>query len=141
MLSIIFYIVGGFFGFIFLLIILTILFGKKVEKKWDLEADFLNDKGREIGEFDLELKRYPEEQTDFELVVKFFLRHDALLPGRKIEVSLRDETVMTGAVEKQGVIRLSKEHLVAEITNPAEGDICTVLCDGQEICRAVLRPD
>ena len=141
MLSFIFYVVGGFFGFIFLLLILAILFGNKVERKWDLEADFLNAKGREIGELDLELKRYPKEQTDFELVVKFFLRHDALLPGRTVEVTLNDEIVLTGKVDKQGVIRLSKEHLIAEITNPAEGDLCTVICDGQEISRAALRPD
>ena len=33
MLNIIFYVVTGFFGFIILLILLAVLFGKRVEKK------------------------------------------------------------------------------------------------------------
>ena len=141
MLNIIFYVVVGFFGFVILLVLLTILFGKRAEKKWDLEADFLDPSGKEIGELDIELKRYPEEQTDFQLNVKFSLRHDALRIGRRLEVMLRDETILRGQVKKASQIRLGNEHLVTDIKAPLVGDRCKVFCEGHEICRSELRKD
>ena len=141
MLAIILYAVGGFFGFIFLLFILALIFGKKVEKKWELEADFINSLGKEIGEFEIELKRYPEEQTEFELCAELFLRHDSLRVGRTIEVLLADEPVMRGYVEKHGLIRLGKQNLSADIADPKAGQTCVVRCEGVELCRASLRAD
>lgn len=141
MLSIIFYAIGGFFGFIFLLFILALIFGKKVEKKWELEADFLNSAGKEIGEFEIELKRYPKEQTEFELNAKLFLRHDSLKTGRTIEVLLEGQLVMRGTVQKPGVIRLGNDDLMADITDPKAGLTCIVLCESVELCRAPLRHD
>ena len=34
----------GLIGFIVLLFVLAILFGKRVDKKWEFEANFYNDK-------------------------------------------------------------------------------------------------
>ena len=112
-----------------------------LKKKWDLEADFLDPSGKEIGELDIELKPYPDEQTDFKLNVQFSLRHDALRIGRQLEVTLRDEKIMRGQVAKAGQIRLRNEHLVTDIKAPSVADSCKVFCEGREICRSELRKD
>lgn len=141
MLNFVFYTIFGFFGLIFFIIVIGLIFGKKVDRKWEFEADFINERGREIGEFDIDLKRYPKEQTDYQLVAKMFLRHKSLRVGRKVDVLLDEQTVMHGVVSNEGSIRLGNEHLVAEITDPKAGQVCLVQCEGHELCRALLKPD
>ena len=141
MFDFIIYSIFGFFGFLFLLVILTVIFGKKVDKKWEYEADFKNVRGREIGEFDIELVRYPKQENDYQLKTKLFLRHESLEPGAEVTVVLDDNLVMRGPVASKGLVRLGKEHLVGKVSEPQTGQICLVLCSGQEICRAALHPD
>ena len=106
-----------------------------------MKADFLKAKGRAIGEFQIELKCYPKEQTDFQLYTNFILRHDALLPGRRIEAVLNNESVVRGKIEKRGKLKPCKEHLVTESIDPTDRDRCRVLCEGHAICRTKLGPD
>ena len=97
-----FYIAYGFLGLICLLLILGLIFGKRVIKKWEYEANFYNDKKREIGEFDIEMKKFAKEEGDFELEAKFVLKHIELTMGSNVQVFLEDVLVMEGSVEKEG---------------------------------------
>jgi len=47
----------GFFGLIGLLFLLALIFGKRIVKQWEYEAEFRDGGGREFGEFDIELSR------------------------------------------------------------------------------------
>ena len=81
-------------------------------------------RGREIGEFDIELMRYLEEESDYRLKAKLILRHEPLQAGRDAQVLLNDKLVL------QGMIKLSLNHLVGEIIDPEAGQICLLLCNG-----------
>lgn len=127
------YIVLGFFGFIALLFVLAIVFGKRVEKKWEFEANFYNEKQREIGEFDIEMKKSAKEEADFALEAVFRLKHSDLNSGDVVQVYLEDVLVMEGVVEKEGRIYLQNEHLKSEINDPQEGQVCRVMCSSVEL--------
>ena len=131
----------GFVAFIALLFILAILFGKRVIKKWEFEANFYNDKGKEIGEFDIEMKKYAKEESDFSLEAKLRLKHADLLMGKVVQVFLDDVLVMEGTVEKEGKIWLKNEHLKSDINDPHEGQICRVLCSSVELFSEKLIKD
>ena len=137
--SIITYLIFGFFGLIGLLFLLAIIFGKRVDKKWEYEAKFRDDKKKEIGEFDIELKRY-EGEEDYKLDAKFKLKHTALEIGKVVQVYLNEELVMQGNVTKKGKIYLREDSLVTQIDNPAAGQTCVVNYDGNEIlCEALYK--
>lgn len=135
------YAVLGFFALLGGLFVLALVFGKRIERKWDYEAKFRDARGRELGEFEIELSRIVKEQTDFTLEVKLDLRHPALERGRLVEVHLDDVLLMQGPVLQEGRIRLRGEHLVAEVKSPAAGQVCAVLCDGEELCAERLDAD
>ena len=84
--SIVVYILYGFFGFLLLLFILALLFGKRIKKKWEFEAEFRDDDGREFGEFDIEMSRIVKEEPDFSFKAKFKLRHESLEAGQVCRV-------------------------------------------------------
>ena len=139
--SILKYTFFGFLALIALLVVGTLLFCKRFEKRWEYEAKFRNDKGRELGEFDIKSSRIKGENTDFELRAKFVLRHDALSVGSVIEVFLENVLVMSGSVNEAGRIRLRNEHLKRDIDNPAAGQICAVRCGGIELFSEALYVD
>lgn len=123
----------GFIGFIVLVFVLAILFGKRVDKKWEFEANFYNDKHKEIGEFDIEMKKYAKEEGDYSLDANFRLKHSVLRIGRVVQIFLEDELVMEGVVEKEGRITLNNNNLKSEINDPHEGQICRVMCSSVEL--------
>lgn len=129
---------GGLFVF---LVIITLIFGKRVITKWEYEAKFRNDKRREIGEFDIEMKKYDEEDSEFSLKAKFKLRHPALTQGQLIKVYLNDVLVMEGNVEREGWIYLTNKHLKNDIENPESGQICRVMCSAVELFSEPLVKD
>jgi len=139
--SIIHYGFVGFFGLIGALFVLVLLFGKRVETKWDFEADFLDERGREIGEFEAELRRIPKEENDFTLDARLRLRHPALEVGRSVQVELEGVLVMEGPVEKPGRVFLQNEHLCGEITDPKTGHVCSVQYQGSQLVKGELHPD
>ncbi len=97
----------GLIGFIILLFVLAILFGKRIYKKWEFEANFYNDKNKEVGEFDIEMKKYAKEKGDYSLDANFRLKHTELMIGRVVQNFLEDVLVMEGVVEKKGRITLN----------------------------------
>ncbi len=127
------YIGYGMGGLFVVLIIITFVFGKRVITKWDYEAKFRNNKRREIGEFDIKMKKYDGEDTEFTLKEKFVLRHPELSQGKQVSVYLDNELVMEGNVEHAGKIYLSNKHLKSKIESPEAGQICRVMCSAIEL--------
>lgn len=139
--SIVIYILYGFFGLLLLLFVLAILFGKRIKKKWEYEAEFRDQSGREFGEFDIEMSRIEKEETDFTFKAKFKLRHESLGAGQRVQVYLDDLLVMEGAVETPGRIYLKNNAVVSPATEARKGQVCRVVYGGREHFAQPLRPD
>jgi hypothetical protein len=107
----------------------------------DVEADFRDERGREIGEFEADLRRIPKEETDFTLHAKLQLRHPTLEVGRSVQVLLDGVVVMEGPIEKPGRVWLRNEHLRGEIKDPKTGQVCRVRYEGAELVTGKLYPD
>jgi hypothetical protein len=129
-----------FWGFVGL-IVLVVVFGKRVEKKWEYEAKFRDARRREIGEFDIELFRIPSDNTDWKFKAKFVLRHPALIPGQVLRVYLDDELVIEKTLEQAGFVRLGASELCAEIKSPAAGQVVSVRCGDDELFAEALYRD
>ncbi len=131
----------GFVGLLGTLFVLAFLFGKRVEKQWEYEADFLDARGREIGEFDIESSRIVGEGSDYALRAKLVLRHPGLVAGAVVQVHLDAERVMEGVVEKPGRVRLGLDHLTSKLDSPRAGQVCSVRCGDQELVAEPLARD
>jgi hypothetical protein len=139
--SIVLYILYGFFGLILLLFVLAMLFGKRIKKKWEFEAEFRDAKGREFGEFDIEMSRVEKEEPDFSFKAEFKLRHESLEVGQRLQVYLDETLVMEGTVSAAGRIRLGQEAVVTEATDASAGQVCRVVYGGLEHFAEPIRPD
>lgn len=139
--NVFFYGIAGFFGLILVLVILALLFGKRVIKEWDFEAEFLNERGREIAEFEIESSRIEKEQPNFSTKAHFHCKHGALAAGDEVAVYLDEEKVMAGQVEQAGRIRLNIGHLLDPSLTPKAGQNCTVKRNGELLLEQVLRKD
>lgn len=139
--SIVLYILYGFFGLLLLLFILALLFGKRVKKQWEFEAEFRDASGREFGEFDIEMSRIEKEEPNFSFKAKFKLRHDSLDVGQRVQVYLDDMLVMEGVVESAGRIYLKDEAIVNALSEARKGQVCRVVYGGQEQFAEPIRPD
>ena len=129
------YVIAGFVG----LIILTIIFGKKVESRYDLEAEFQDDSGKEFAEFDIKFWRYAKEADEYQLKASFRWSDPRLSIGDKVSVYLNETLVLEGVVEKSSSIRLSSKHIKNTPENAKQGDECRVLLnDNLELKQAVL---
>lgn len=135
------YVLYGFFGFLLLIFVLALLFGKRIKKKWEYEADFRDAGGREFGEFDIELSRIEKEEPDFSFKAKFKLRHESLAAGQRVQVYLDDLLVMEGAVESAGRIYLKDAAIVNGVSEAREGQVCRVVYGGRERFAEPIRPD
>ena len=132
----------GFFGFIGLLVVLALVFGKRKITKWEYEADFNDARGREFGEFDIEMSRIEKEEPEFSLRASFRMRHEALKLHQTVQVWLEDQLVLEGMVRQAGRISLRQdEHLRTEITDARVGQICRIVCGGQELFREPILED
>jgi hypothetical protein len=139
--TIVLYILYGFFGFLLLLFVLALLFGKRVRKKWEFEADFRDESGREFGEFDIEMSRVGKDEPDYSFKAKFKLRHDSLEVGQRVQVYLDELLVMEGAVASSGRIYLKQDAVVSEAMEASEGQVCRVVYGGLEHFAEPIRPD
>lgn len=137
--SIIKYFFIGLFGLVAIVVVITILFGKRVHKQWDYEAKFMNGRS-ELGEFDIESYRL-EDEEDYRLEVKCVLKDPRLQPGNRIEVYLDGQLVMTGMVEKAGRVYLGKDDLLGTLDNPAAGQVCEFKCEGETWYTSSLQVD
>jgi hypothetical protein len=69
------YVGFGFLGLVLLLLVITLLFGRRVSKRWEFEAEFRDMSEREFGEFDIELTRVEKEDTEYSFKASFRMRH------------------------------------------------------------------
>ena len=128
-------------GIFIALVILTLIFGRRVEKKWEYEADFRDEKGREFGECEIELSRIVREEDDFKLKVKFHMMHEVLKGARRVEVFVGETLLISGNVEHPGRILLRNEIPVTDDPPPPKDQLSRVLVDGVERFSAEFRPD
>jgi hypothetical protein len=139
--SIVVYILYGFFSLLLLLFVLAMLFGKRIKKKWEFEAEFRDADGREFGEFDLEMSRIKKEEPEFSFKAKFKLRHESLETGQRVQVYLDDLLVMEGTVVTAGRILLRQDAIVNAATEATAGQVCRVVYGGLERFSEPIRPD
>ena len=135
------YVIFGFFGLLGLLIVAAILFGDRIIKKWEYEAEFRNADGREFGEFDIELSRVEKKEPEFSLKAKFRMRHDSLKLHSTVQVFLDDLLVLEGMVKNAGRIFLTRDDLQNNIEDAQAGQLCRVVCGGNELFAEELVPD
>jgi len=140
-LSIIKYFIYGFGGLIAFLFVYGILFGKRVRTQWEFEADFRDARGREFGEFEIELSKIEKEEPDFTLKAKFKMRHQALVPHAVVQVYVEDLLVLEETVETEGRMYLRPAHLINAVDTVSEGQTCRVVVGGTEIASAEFHPD
>ena len=122
----------GFFGLIGLLFLLALIFGKRIVKQWEFEAEFRDENGREFGELDIEFSRVGKKETEDTFKAKFRLRHETLEFGQRVQVFLDDTLVLEGNVETAGRILLSEEHIKMTLATASRGQICRVVYGGIE---------
>lgn len=135
------YFVFGFFFLIILLFAFAAIFGKRIKKQWEYEAEFRDARGKEFGEFDIEMSRIEKEEPDFTFKGKFRMRHESLSIGQSVQVFVEDLLAMEGTVEKAGRVYLGKAKIVNAISNAQVGQVCRVVLDGQEVFSAALEHD
>jgi hypothetical protein len=135
------YVGFGFLGLVVLLLVITLLFGRRVSKRWEFEAEFRDMSEREFGEFDIELTRVEKEDTEYSFKASFRMRHESLEKGQRVEVYLDDTLVMRGEVKKAGRILLREKAIMNPVSDPREGQVCRIVWGGIEQFRAPLRPD
>lgn len=139
--SVLKYLVFGFFGLIGLLFVLALLFGKRMIKQWEYEAEFHDDNGREFAEFDIELSRIAKQETEDTFKAKFRLRHASLEAGQRVQVFLDDTLVLEGMSEKPGRIVLGAEHIKVPLDTASAGQLCRVVYGGVERFSAAIVRD
>lgn len=139
--SIVMYILFGFFGLLFVLFVLALLFGKRIRKRWEYEAEFRDESGREFGEFDIEMSRIEKEEPDFTFKADFKLRHESLEVGQRVQVYLDRQLIMEGVVETEGRIYLKQDAVVGAVKDASAGQLCRVVYGGLEHFAEPIRPD
>lgn len=135
------YLAFGFFGLLGLFIVVALVFGDRIVTKWEYEAEFLDSKGKEFGEFDIKMSRVDKKEADFSLKTEFRMRHHLLTLHSTVQVFLDDLLVLEGMVREAGRINLALENLQNRVDDPRTGQICRVLCGGSEIATQEIVPD
>ena len=141
LIDIIKYALIGFFGLIGLLVVLVLLFGKRIKKQWEFEAEFRDDRGREFGEFDIESSRIEKQEPDYSIKAKFRMRHESLKLHQTVQVFVDDILVLEGMVQTEGQIRLGHENARDKPRDIQAGQRCRVHIGGNEMFAESLVPD
>ena len=123
------------------LIVLALVFGKRIKKKWEYEAEFRDAKGREFGEFDIELSRIEKEEPNYTLKAEFDMRHESLGHLQTVQVYLDDLLILEGLVTEAGRVRLGSDRIQNQISDAPIGRICRIVCDGEELFRQEMVRD
>ncbi len=141
LLTIIKYLVFGFVGLFGLLVAIVLIFGKRLHKQWEFEADFRDANGREFGEFEIQLSRIEKEEPEATLKAKLRLRHASLVPHATVQVFIDDTLVLEQMVEKEGRIFVRTKDLVNPVDSVAEGQGCRVVVGGTVVASGEFHPD
>lgn len=139
--SILKYLFIGFFGLIATLFLLAIIFGKRIVKQWEFEAEFRDESGREFGEFDIELSHIAKKETEDTFKAEFKMRHPSLEKGQRVQVFLDDDLILEGTVEIGGRIRLGSGHIKTALKTATKGQTCRVVYGGLERFTEEIIPD
>ena len=139
--SIVKFVFLGFFALVGALILLAVVFGKRIRKRWEYEAEFRDEGGREFGEVDIEMSRIEKEEPDYTFKASLRLRHERLTPPNTVSVEIDDRVVLEGPVEKPGFVHLGNEHIRNAVDRPSAGQACRVLMGGTVLASAELLPD
>lgn len=123
------------------LVVITLIFGKRIKKKWEYEAEFRDDSFKEFGEFEVEMSKIEKEEPDFTLKYEFHLRHDAVRQHQPVQVFIDELLVLEGLPEKDGYVRLGNDHVQNSVDEPLLDKTCRVLIGGQEIVSQTLKRD
>ncbi len=123
------------------LMVLALLFGKRVKKHWEYEAEFRDASGRGFGEFDMELWQIANKESEPTFQAKFRLQHESLEAGQRVEVYVDDVLVLAGDSQKPGRIFLKTDAVITPLAEAAEGQLCRVVYGGREHFAAPLKPD
>ena len=131
----------GFFGLIAALFLLALIFGKRIKKEWEFEAEFHDADGREFAEFDIEKSRIQKQEADYTVKPKLRLKHASLAPGRTVRAFVDDVLVLEGKVTSKGRVWFREDQVVNRPGNVAAGQVCRIEIEGGESFTAELRPD
>ena len=130
-----------FFGLMAFVVLVVVVFGKRVHKLWEYEADFWDETGKYVGEFEIEMSKVGKEAIDHTLKAEFDARHDSLAPGQSVELFVDDLRVMQGTVVHAGKVVLTVDDLTVGDFHPLVGQTCRVSIDTQERWTADLKLD
>ena len=122
----------GFFGLVGFLVVYAILFGKRIKKEWEYEAEFHNDAGREFAELDIESSRIEKEEPYFSLKARFKMKHALLQPQVTVQVFIDDTLVMQGMPKEAGRIYLRQDDMTIDSLDVSAGQLCRIVIDGTE---------
>ena len=139
--SIVKYIFLGFFGLIGVLFLLALIFGKRIVKQWDFEAEFRDEQGREFGELDIELSHIAKKETEDTFKAKLRLKHASLERGQRVQVFLDEVLILEGNAEVAGRILLTEEHIKTSLTTASAGQVCRVVYGGRERFTQAIEKD
>ena len=135
------YLFLGFFGLMALLVVVAILFGKRIKRKWRFEAGFRDADGKEFGAFGIELSRIEKEEPDYTLKTKFRMRHAALTLHSTVQVYIDDLLVFERMVEKEGRLFARGVPSLSRVNELKAGQTCRVMVGSTEIATAEFDPD
>ena len=135
------YSVLGVFALLVVLVVVSLVFGKRVRKQWEFEAEFRDARGREFGEFEIECSRIEKVEPDYTVKAKLELRDEALTPGEAVRVFIDDAPVLEGNVTAAGHIRLRQEGLLPAAFDVRAGQRCIIAIGGREAYSEILQPD
>ncbi len=131
----------GLLGLLGLLVVAALLFGKRVRKQWEYEAEFRDENGREYGEFDIELSQIDKEEPQPTVKAKLQMRHPSLTEHQMVQVRLDKRVVLEGMVETPGRVFISRTFGESDFDTVATGQICQVMVGGTELAAEPLQPD
>lgn len=139
--TIIAYGIFGLFGLLIVLIVAALVFGKRVTKQWEYEAEFRGDDGREFGEFEIELSQIEKEEPHPTVKAELRMRHESLMEHKTVQVYIDDRLVLEGMVRTPGRISISRKLGEADVGRISSDRICRIRVGGSEQFAEPLRQD
>jgi len=131
----------GIFGLLALIIGLILIFGQRVIKQWEYEAEFRDEQGREFGEFEIELSQVQKEEPNPTVKARLELRHASLTEHKTVQAYIGDRLVLEGMVTTPGRISIRRQMGEGDAGRIADGHVCRITIGGSEQFEEPLRRD
>jgi len=132
----------GLFGLVGLLIVVTVIFGDKIENIWRFKAMFYDDNNNEIGRFRVTLFSYVKKDKPEQLKIKLRLKHPQLTPGALVKVYIEDTLFYESQIGKKGKVSLGKvmdkNNFKGILEQPELGQLCKIKSSGFVLATAEL---